>query len=189
MSCKAVSLRPGRPLKDGGPFLVEMGWAITSSGDVALATQVRSPHPGHTGHATWRLCDVAAHLLLTLDLAGAYWNRIGYWSNAQLSANLNVGELELLSTIPPVGGPEIYRSQCVICGNGLALDISSVSFTSAPAPSAVASTDLTAGTLEADSANVVTSLTNQLLRSMGHFGFLPSLKASVDSLLQALKTE
>ena len=166
----------------------EIVWCITSSGDLGFATQVRTPQPSHTGAATWSLCDVIAHLFRTLNLAAAYWNQFGYWGNAQLFANLNVEKLELLTTIPTLGGPDICRSPCVICGSGLSLDISSVSLAPAPATSAYASADLTAGTVEADTAELGTSLLNQLLRSMGHSGFLPSLRSSIDALLMALKT-
>jgi len=166
----------------------EMAWCITSSGDVGFATQVRTPQPGHTSAATWSLGDVMAHLLHTLYLAAAYWNRSGYWGNAQLFANLNVEKLELLTTIPTLGGPEIYRSPCVICGSGLFLDISSVSLAQTPAASAYASAALTAGTVDAEISDLGTSLLNQLLRSMGHSGFLPSLKSSIDALLLALNT-
>ena len=164
----------------------EMVWCISSSGDIGFATQVRTPQRGHTGAATWSLGDVMAHLLHTLYLAAAYWNRSEYWGNAQLFANLNVQKLELLTTMPTLGGPETYQSPCVICGSGLSLDISAVSLAQAPATAAYACTELTAGTLSAEISDLGASLLNQLLRSMGHSGFLPSLKSSIDALLLAL---
>jgi len=163
----------------------ESKWRVTRDGDIGHATQMTCGSVGPKGE--WSVVDLATYIVLFMRLATAWWAFNSYFGNGHLFAQLNVPGLEVLrhpkdgyfimgfdaaaSPRPSIHKPSLEK-HAIRC----AVQPSS--------GTAIAECDVSCFGDESSRVTVVSSILNQLLRSLGHGADLKALRDHVDRLLQ-----
>lgn len=150
----------------------EMKWRLTSTGDIALVTQIGVPLP--SGGTSWSLADMALNLFFISRMANTIWSDLGYLGDDRISVELRTGNFKLHA------GSLGYDSLFYPGGSLTASIMPDRSNT--PQPGAAASLDQTYFT-RGDSAEIsLTPLLNRILRSLGHSAHLDNLKKELRTL-------
>lgn len=156
----------------------EARWRITDAGALGHATQMEN---GADARKLWSVVDLAIYLILFLRLSARWSEAIGYFGDRRLHVQLQVPELSLQT------GPEGYYTVSVNLAQHtrFAPSIRKDALVLAPFPrrAAVAEVSLPYFTAEEKVDRTVTSVLNQLLRSLGHAVFPDNLLSSVTGMI------
>lgn len=159
----------------------ERRWRLTSRGDVGFVTQVKWPVTSPEGTSgIWTLYDVALDVIRTGTLAKELWRSTSYYGGFRLEADLSVDGLGDVPRFNP-----LFYSRT---GNipDFSLDSSVIHLRRSTSPpvmeTAASELDLDYTSLNDSLPNVVSIVTNQLLRCLGHSADLKSLERSIRTL-------
>lgn len=145
----------------------EIRWRITSTADVGFATQIRYRSGGHE---YWSVVDLARYILLFLRTSMCWWEFVKYFGGGQLNLQIVVDGLkvyrhpEINSFMTAVDPTSLY--DIPIARRDLRKD--AVSLGGRGRTSGGAQYAITYFSASEDLPNVVTSILNQTMRSLGH---------------------
>ena len=157
--------------------LYEVRWRMTSAGELGLATQIRA------SEQTWSVVDLAEHLILFLKLVIRWWNRINYFGEGRLIAQLNLSGLTLERT----GDYGNYPASMKLANpswpyplvSGQAIDLSQ-----GPRFTASTALNLDCFSLDAQLMRSCMLVLHALLRDLGHGVIWSKLEASLSPLVE-----
>ena len=150
----------------------EMKWRLTSTGDIALVTQIGVPLP--SGGTFWSLADMALNLFFISRMASTIWSDLGYVGDNRISVELRTGTFKLYAG--SLGYESLFYPGGCLTGS-IVPDRSNT-----PKPGAAAGLAQTYFT-RADSAEIpLTPLLNRILRSLGHSAHLENLQRELRAL-------
>jgi hypothetical protein len=158
----------------------EMKWRVTADCAVAHATQVKFQQDNAP---EWSAVDLAVHTLRFVTLAVQWWRAIGYFGQGKLHSRISVPGLQLSRSKST--GVLLSGFWHRVNQNAQDARISSGAVVDPPRPRSSAEADVKMNyfTGTADLPALVTSLLNQLLRSMGYAVRTGELQDNVRSLL------
>lgn len=150
----------------------ESRWRITNRLDVAHATQVKHGD-------NWSLTDTVLYTILLLKAGAGWWSSFGYFGEGVLLAELKVPELSLrrgaadeFSKLFGPGEGDYRLSSKVLTVNQHQRDESK------------AYVPVNSATILDNIPNIVTSIMNPLLRSLGHGVALREFKENVRTIVE-----
>ncbi len=159
----------------------EERWRITSRGEIAHAAQVRSPD----GRSSWSLVDLTVYVILFLRLGERWWNELGQLGDGYLSVELRAQNLEVerrndrfLYSFDPRNASPTEK------GN-LYIDGSAVLVSKRQNPRANAEARLNFLSSAGKRSELVTSVMNTLLRSLGHALVWKEFEADVSRIISS----
>jgi hypothetical protein len=162
----------------------ETRWRIVASGDIGHATQINYRSEGVQN--VWSVVDLAYSIILFNKLVMKWWEAIGYFGEGFLHAQLSSDALNVLRH--PVDGYFIgaFDPTFTPTSRPKRSDIrkDAISLATSPGNYAVAEAKVTYSPDESQLARIVTSILNQLLRSLGHVARKSLLRSSIESLLR-----
>jgi hypothetical protein len=134
----------------------ESRWRITSSMDVAHATQIREDEQ-------WSLMDVVSYVVLLLIVGARWWRSLGYYGDGILFAELSISNLRLQQ-----GRQGEFSGLFNPGGGSFGIGGDAVLVSANQRSEAKANVRVNFSTRGEDIAHTVTILMNGLLRSLGH---------------------
>jgi hypothetical protein len=149
----------------------EMVWGVNSSGELHFVTEVSSSVA--PSGCFWSLADVMTNLESAIETAHRFWDFLGYIGEGRLAARLEVSSLPLFRS---EAGYEalFYSSGKILASDNLQAAVKEgiVKPTRTDAEARV-----NFATRTGSRAEVLASLTNQLLRDLGHAVDIADLRA------------
>lgn len=161
----------------------EIRWRVTSTGAIGSAAQMH--YQSEVTPKAWSIVDVANYLVLLFKLGMKWWNSIGYFGDGQLFAQLAIHGLDVLKH-PDHGYCIQGFNPAVSSSGGLRfrepLDIRSdaIRFSVSGGNAANAQISFNYFSATENLTRLVTSVVNQLLRSLGHGADWGLLKESIE---------
>jgi len=163
----------------------ESVWRVTSAGDVGYASQIEvSGKTGAPVGGRWSLGDVLQDLFFTIAISRSLWRKSGFYGEAQLAMHVDTGGLPLHPGILTKAAPRDswWNSEHEL---ETALDGSILAFAEQPSRNASVTATFNSS-LHIDAlAEVVASLLNDLVRSLGHAGNLAELNDATQHFVRA----
>lgn len=156
----------------------DMRWRITSEGQIAHATQIRLAHDGQQHQ--WSVVDLCDFLFLFLSLGAAWREEKGYFGDGVLYADISTDNLPVSQISQGAfgllfGPTNRYRDFGFISSDAVRLSATGRS-------RAYARQALNPNLMRETSVDTVLSLSNTLLRNLGHLVDTQRLSASLTSL-------
>lgn len=162
----------------------ETRWRITSTADLGFATQMRYRYEGQE---YWSIVDLSRYILLFLKASIQWWEFAGHFGGGQLNLQIVVERLKILrdlktnsfltavypTSLDDVGTDEVDLREDAVSLRG-------------PGRSASGSAQypITYFSASEDLPNVVTSVLNQTMRSLGHAINVPLVRDSVQIMIE-----
>jgi len=152
----------------------EARWRITTSLDLAHATQIRQDQ-------NWSLADVAFYTILLLKVGAEWWESLGYFGDSALFADLGVGVFkpaqgrssQFLTALNPLRGDFAIRGE-------------TVALHPEQRESAHAGLALTMPEMRDGLPHTVTMLMNSLLRTLGHTVLLDEFEDDIRTIVRQI---
>jgi hypothetical protein len=145
----------------------ESRWRITKSLEVAQVTQIKDD-------GRWSLLDVVAYTILMLRLSGKWWESLHYFGDGILCAKLSVGSLKLAR-----GESGEFRSLFNPGRGDFALSPEVLDEGKQQLIVAQAAVPVNFTEMRSDTPEIVTSVINSLLRTIGHGVFWAEFRDNV----------
>jgi len=165
----------------------EIRWRITSTGAIGFAAQMHYQFEGAPN--VWSIVDVANYLVLFFRLGMKWWEAIGYFGDGQLFVQLAIHGLDVLRH-PNHGyciqgfNPTISSSGALRFREPLDIRIDAIRFSAPGGNAANAQISFNYFTATEGLPRLVTSVVNQLVRSLGHGANWNLLKESIEYIVR-----
>jgi hypothetical protein len=161
----------------------ETRWRIVATGDLGHATQVNYRSEGIQN--VWSIVDLTYSLILFHRMAMKWWEFIGYFGEGYLHAHLMVDALNVLREPKHGYYLHAFDPSYTPDSRGKRLDIrrDAILLNSSPGNSSNAEGKVAYASDEKDLPRIITSILNQLLRSLGHTVRRSLLQSSIQSMI------
>ena len=156
----------------------EMRWHISAEGQIAHATQIRSKNTGAVHQ--WSVLDLCDFLFLFLNLSSRWWEERGYFGDGVIFVDLTTDNLPIFRDSQGAFGRLLnpragHRELGCIASDAIQLSVTGRS-------RAEASQRFSPALMRQSAIPTVISLSNALLRSLGHLVDGQSLDRSLRSM-------